>query len=203
MWEAAINTVEGGRVRRVEILRAGAPVSYAEVIDRWQHDATFLAFFTGILADAPFDAHFWETPPITRATVSRNFEFALTESVALARMPVDPGPFAQQFRAAGPDADVTAFANLGGDAFLIAPCPATSRGDALPLEVYAHLAAFTRAAPCVRQRAFWRSAGACLDERLADRPLWLSTSGLGVAWLHARIDTSPKYYTFDRYRNFA
>ena len=203
MWDAAINTFEGGRVRRVEILCAGAPVSYAEAIDRWQHDATFLAFFTGILSDAPFDAHLWETPPITRATVSRNFEFALIESVALERMAVDPGPFSQQFRTAGPDADVTAFANLGGDAFLIAPCPATSHEDALPLDVYAHLAAFTRAAPFDRQSAFWRLVGACLDERLADRPLWLSTSGLGVAWLHARIDTSPKYYTFDPYRTYA
>ena len=203
MWDASINTLEGGRVTQVEILRVGSAVPYVEVVERWQHDSTFLAFFKEILSDAPFDAYLWETPPITRSTGSRGFEFVMTESPALARMPADTGSFAQQFEAAGPDADVTAFANLGGDAFLIAPCPTSARGGSLPLDAYAHLAAFTRAAPFDRQRAFWRSVGASLDARLADHPLWLSTSGLGVAWLHARIDTSPKYYSFNRYRKHA
>lgn len=33
-------------------------------------------------------------------------------------------------------------------------------------------------------------------------PRWLSTSGLGVSYLHVRIDSRPKYYSFDEYRNF-
>mmetsp|Transcript_9405 Transcript_9405/g.21189 ORF Transcript_9405/g.21189 Transcript_9405/m.21189 type:complete len:541 (+) Transcript_9405:444-2066(+) len=27
-------------------------------------------------------------------------------------------------------------------------------------------------------------------------PVWLSTSGMGVPWLHVRLDSSPKYYTY-------
>ena len=34
----------------------------------------------------------------------------------------------------------------------------------------------------------------------SQRPLWLSTNGLGVAWLHARIDARPKYYSHRPYR---
>ena len=34
----------------------------------------------------------------------------------------------------------------------------------------------------------------------AAKPVWLSTSGMGVAWLHFRLDQRPKYYT---YRAFA
>ena len=30
--------------------------------------------------------------------------------------------------------------------------------------------------------------------------LWLSTAGLGVYWLHLRLDTRPKYYSFQPYR---
>jgi hypothetical protein len=34
----------------------------------------------------------------------------------------------------------------------------------------------------------------------AAKPVWFSTSGMGVAWLHFRLDRRPKYYT---YRAFA
>jgi hypothetical protein len=34
----------------------------------------------------------------------------------------------------------------------------------------------------------------------AAKPVWFSTSGMGVAWLHFRLDERPKYYT---YRAFA
>lgn len=113
---------------------------------------------------------------------------------ALIRMPPDPDPFAGNFEAAGPKADVAAFENLGGDAFLVAPTP-----RAAP-DVYPHMAAFSRMAPLGQRHAFWQAVGRAMSEHLADRPLWLSTSGLGVAWLHARLDTRPKYYTFDPYR---
>ena len=31
--------------------------------------------------------------------------------------------------------------------------------------------------------------------------LWLSTHGKGVAWLHVRIDDSPKYISYIPYKN--
>ena len=34
------------------------------------------------------------------------------------------------------------------------------------------------------------------DNGKNDRSVWLSTSGMGVSWLHVRIDQVPKYYTF-------
>lgn len=197
MWDKRIDAIDGGRVRRVSLLRDGKPAPFAEVIEFWQDDEVFRGFFIGILADAPFDAYFWETPPIKRSNSIRPFEFVLAESPALARMPPDPESFVRHFKAADAGAEVVAFANLGGDAQLVAPCP---RG---PLSAYPHLAAFARAAPAAQQHAFWRAVGAGVAARLADSPVWLSTSGLGVAWLHARIDTWPKYYTFAPYRENA
>jgi len=64
---------------------------------------------------------------------------------------------------------------------------------------YAHLAGFIRAAPVNQIQAFWRVTAAAVMERLGEQPLWLSTSGLGVAWLHARLDSRPKYYQHRRY----
>ncbi len=186
--------MESGRVRQVTILCDGELVSYAEVIDRWQCDGNFRDFFIGLLAEAPYDAYLWETPPITRMTLPRTFEFVLVESLDLARLSPDPVAFAQHFEAADIETGIVSFWNLGGDARLVAPSPRDS------LTTYPHLAAFARAAPVPQQHAFWRAVGTNVADSLSDRPLWLSTCGLGVAWLHVRLDTRPKYYTFQPYR---
>jgi hypothetical protein len=46
--------MDGGRVRQVKVLCDGKPVLYGEVVERWQSDGVFRAFFFGILADAPY-----------------------------------------------------------------------------------------------------------------------------------------------------
>ncbi len=53
MWDAQIDTMDDERVRQVRILCDGEPVSYAEIVERWQSDSVFRAFFIGVLADTP------------------------------------------------------------------------------------------------------------------------------------------------------
>ena len=36
----------------------------------------------------------------------------------------------------------------------------------------------------------------------SEDPVWVSTNGDGVAWLHVRIDERPKYYAYAPYRKF-
>ena len=62
MWDARIDTLDGGRVRRMRIERDGKPVSYAEVLELWRGDDSFPALFNRLLADAPYRAYLWETP---------------------------------------------------------------------------------------------------------------------------------------------
>ena len=193
-WDPQIDTMDSGRIRQMRILCDGKAVSYAETIERWQCDGDFRTFFIGLLAEAPYDAFFWETPPITKRTSTRTFEFVLVDSPALARLNPNPAAFAQHFEASDVGVDVAAFSNLGGDALLVAPSPRAS------FIAYPHLAAFARIAPTAQQHAFWRSVGAKVADSLANRPLWLSTCGQGVAWLHVRMDSRPKYYTFQPYR---
>lgn len=194
LWSVQIDNKDRGRVRRVMILCDREPVSYAGIIERWQSDSVFRAFFAGILADAPYRAYLWETPPITERTLTRAFEFVLVDSPLLARSVPDPEAFESHFEAANSVEGVAVFPNLGGDAVLVAPTPRA------PLHAYPHLAAFVRSAPAEQQHEFWRTVGSTVADRLGARPLWLSTNGLGVAWLHARLDTRPKYYTFEPYR---
>lgn len=191
MWTSQTEAVDEG-MRRVTVQRDRCPSSRADVLAGWQNDEDFRAFFIRLLAEAPYDAYLWETPPVARATAERGFECMLMDNPALARLKPDASAFAPHFEAARPGADVVTFPNLGGDAFLVAPLP---RGGAYP-----HLAAFARGAPAAQQHALWRAVGAQVTARLSGSPLWLSTCGLGVAWLHVRLDSRPKYYAYRPYR---
>ena len=89
---------------------------------------------------------------------------------------------------------VSAFANLRGDAMIVVPHPLVAPS------AYGHLAAFMRDAPAAQVHALWQRIGLAVQERLNDRPLWLNTAGAGVAWLHVRLDSRPKYYRYAPYR---
>lgn len=181
-------------MQKHNIQHNGTIVSSAELVAGWREDESFRDFFISLLAAAPFPAFFWETPAITTATMSQPFEFVLINSPVLVAQHSDPLAFAAQFRDAGDNNGIAAFRNLGGDALLVVPCP-------LVLEsIYAHLATFSRAAPPSQQHALWRRVGESVAASISTKPLWVSTSGLGVNWLHVRLDSRPKYYNYQPYR---
>lgn len=191
-WSVRAEDLSDGRGQRLSFEGAEGPVPYAEVCAAWRDDAPFRLLFRRLIADIPFAAVLWETPPVTRTTFDRAFECMLLESSALARMEVDPVPFHDWIQRGE---DVVTFANLGGDAILVAPC-ARDRDDCYP-----HLAAFARKGSESQWHALWRNVALAVEERVAEtsRPLWISTSGLGVAWLHVRLDDRPKYVTHQPY----
>ena len=199
-WTAQVEALERGRTRKVTLACADEPLSFAETLQLWQGERDFRAFFLALLAEAPFPAYFWETPPVTRTSVARPFEFVLVDSPALASATPDAAAFGKHFARA--DGSITTFWNLGRDALLVAPCPEADCPEA-ELDVYPHLAAFARGAPEEQQHALWRAVGAAVEAQLGEAPLWVSTSGLGVYWLHVRLDSWPKYVTFRPYREGA
>lgn len=146
-----------------------------------------------MLAGSEFRAFFWELPAITLNTLDQAAEFVLIDAPALAGALVDSSPFDDPFAAAGKDS-VASFSNLSGDALLVAPCPIATPAT------YAHLASFLRDAPASQIRALWQCVAHAFAEAVDETPLWVSTSGLGVIWLHIRLDRSPKYYTHAPYR---
>ena len=195
VYSSEVEQLGEGRVLRFRLLRDEEPLSWSGVVDRWQNDPSFRCFFVSILADAPFPAYFWETPPITRAAINQDFEFVLVDSQQLAGVRTDQRAFASHFASARPGTSVIEFSNLGGDATLVVPCP---RGKP---SAYSQISAFARLAPDDQQHQLWKLVGATLERRLGAQLVWLSTSGLGIYWLHIRLDSSPKYYTHEPYRN--
>ncbi len=165
-----------------------------------------------VIASSPFDSVLFETPGcnwINSAT--KPFEFALVNQPSLksfAEGNPDRHAFEEYFTSQscssiGNDGDqlaVCAFPNLGKDATLISPLPQSDINEA----TYSHLASFIRNAPKEQVAQFWkRSARAFIDElkhkheRVNEYAgTWFSTNGMGVAWLHLRIDSLPKYYSY-------
>jgi hypothetical protein len=192
MWSSRSESLDGGRGLRFALDLGPNPATVADVLRGWQADATFRALFNVLLAGAPYSAFRWETPAVTAATATRLFEFVLLDSPGLARRP-DPDAFAEHFRDA-PESGVVAFTNLGRDAILIVPCPRAAPS------AYGHLAAFVRDAPEPQRNALWQAVGGAMTRRMGARPVWLSTAGAGVSWLHVRLDDRPKYYGYGPYR---
>lgn len=196
MWESNTETLRQGCVR-VRTFVAGSPLSYAEAVELWTAEAPFRDWFSDLLINAPFEAYCWETPPVVRSSIKREFEFVLVDVPALCDLRSDPQPFAEEFARCEPGNSVVAFSNLGGDALLVAPLPV---GVA---PAYSHLASFLRSAPRSQRHALWQVVGAAVKHHVSDSPLWVSTAGLGVSWLHIRLDRRPKYYRFGGYRSAA
>lgn len=170
-------------------------LSYREVIGLWQGDAGFRKSFTEILTAAPFEAFYWETPPVNRGNLGQPFEFVWVDAPPLVRLRPEPNAFAEHF-VAQPARPVLSFPNLGGDAILIVPAPLADES------CYIHLARFLRKAPEAQVDAFWQQVGEAMTRRISDTPVWLSTAGLGVSWLHLRLDSRPKYYRHRAYQKW-
>ena len=190
VWQTNCEVLNEGQALRFTLLSDGDCVSISSVLDLWQDNASFRSYFTSLLVNNSFSAYRWETPPISNANADRPFEFVLLRSEALDR-PVDRTAFEEHFNQ---DSIVT-FSNLGGDAVMVVPCPIGQQPK------YGHLASFLRHAPETQIHKLWQSISAAMHQRLAaDQVVWLSTAGMGVAWLHVRLDSRPKYYGYTPYK---
>lgn len=190
-YTCKIETLTRGTIRYTP-LADDTPIPFRRALELLQNDESFRTFFIQFLNDAPFIGYRWETPPITAATANRSFQFVLLDTPEIDRLP-DSRSFAAHFKKAkSPHA--VCFTNLGGDATLIAPLPQD------PHAGYVHLAAMIRTAPREQVHALLQLVGTTTLAKLSAKPLWLSTAGMGVAWLHVRLDDRPKYYGFSDFK---
>ena len=192
IWKSQSKSIDSPNVCQFIILQGDRQISYWEAIALWQEDVSFRSFFSSLLAQSPYEAYFWETPPITIDTCDRPFEFVLVNNSRLANVSPNQNSFKPYFTATK---DIVTFNNLKKDALLVVPCPLNDPN------IYTHLAAFIRQAPEAQKHSLWQTLGKTIEQQLAEPPLWVSTSGLGVYWLHIRLDSIPKYYSFQTYKD--
>lgn len=177
----------------IELFQDNEQLTFRELFTLFREDREFAAWYTDLLKRSRDLAYFWEHPPLTNASFGNGAEFVMIDAPTLDSM----CPNAEAFRSYFVNSEVVTFTNLRGDATLIAPSPCDSTST------YPHLGAFLEKAPCSQIADLWQSVGRAVCGALSDKPIWLSTSGLGVAWLHIRLDSTPKYYQYVPYRNLA
>lgn len=194
MWTAVANVLDPN-VQKISLFQDEIQLGYEDVILHWRQNSEFRTFYVSVLEQCLFDAFFWEHPPVTTQSIRQPYEFVLVNSAQLSAMNADPNPFQEKFSSAASGQTVIAFENLGRDAELIVPLPV-----ATGQKIYAHFASFLRGAPEHQKHELLIVLSHALQKRIDDRPTWVSTSGLGVYWLHIRLDTRPKYYSFHGYR---
>jgi len=189
MWSLETQSLAPG-VIGAAVLAGNTRMTFSEVISLWHIDEIFVSEWVSQLAAIPFDAYCWETPPLTEPMLAKPFECVFVDSPALAKLEPNSQPFREHFRQSRGS---VAFPSLGRDALLVAPCPVNDTTR------YTHLACFLRSAAENEAYQLWMAVAQALEDRLSDTSLWLSTAGLGVSWLHVRLDTRPKYYRHRAY----
>ena len=192
MWKLITEPLNSTSLR-YSIGNGAAELTRAEVFRLWVDRPEFCHWFSDALLSCGFPAFFWETPPATTLTLHLPFECVVTAAPLLAGTRADPSAFANQI-SKQPNGPVIAFDNLGGDARLVIPTPISGNTG------FAHLAHFLSAATPELIHELWKLVGSSMQIRISDKPLWLSTAGMGVPWLHVRLDARPKYYRHVGYK---
>ena len=182
-------------------------LSYKEALQLLEaQNIEFIDILTSSIEQFPSPAVFWECIPVTYNQLSnQSFEYVILPAKELNDINVNITPFQDKFKDHIGEPNIKVFSNLKKDAVLIVPTPNNEEETTEPPSYFAHLSKFIRGAKIKQIQHFWQNIGASMLNTLAsstdpNKKLWLSTSGLGVSWLHVRIDTRPKYYNYIEYK---
>ncbi len=181
------------RVLKCSLFLNNQAMTYGEFLINLVNSQDFRSAFHEFLQSVPFTAYYWECPPVVANNLEQPFEFVLVRSESLEKIRGNPSPFKAYFKKGEA---VASFMNLGKNAKLVVPKPLPATHN------YAHLAAFVGTAPASQSDEFWKLVGSEAIAAINEKPIWLNTAGLGVHWLHVRLDSTPKYYKHKPYRIF-
>jgi len=181
------------------------------------HVKIYFFSFLFFQPESPFDAFRFETKGCSNSNIdTKHFEFVLVNDPYLSTFAefADTQAFSEHFEKKDDSTTTTTtnpttaaaviFSNLGYNAILIVPQPQSDDNVDDIESVYGHCANFVRYAPPSQVYKTWKMvATAYLDriEKKDEEPVWLSTAGTGVRWLHFRLDDRPKYYRYQPFKN--
>lgn len=191
-FEASVRSKNKGNLQIFRLKQDNRDLEYRDVLNLWENDPEFLDFYISIFKKCGFNSYIWETPPISTDTISQAFEFVLLNT-PISSNRADPDTYKQYYDKNNSNDGVVSFPNLGHDAILVVPSP--FRNDAN----YSGLAEFFRESPLDQQRSLWKVTARQVKLLLSEKPTWVSVAGGGIAWLHLRLDSTPKYYRYEPY----
>jgi len=177
---------------RFKILKNETLISFQEAFELWEIDAQFIDFYVQSLKEFGFKAFFWEHPGLNQNTINRPYECILQKSKTLDSRTINQKAFSDYIHSSNGAED---FWNLGKNAKLVVP---TKQSD---IEIYKHFGSFLFNAERKQIHALFNKIGAIVQQEIRKGlMIWLNTAGMGVIWLHVRMDTKPKYYKTKNYK---
>ena len=178
---------------RLRFLCNQKPLSFKEVLDIWATSDEGIDCYIDGLKKLDFSQFYWEHPALEAKSLHVPYEFMVLKTDHFNKRTVDTNSFSKYLNS---EMQVEAFDNLGRNAKLVVP---TKKSN---IETYKHLGAFIHNAPITQTRALFKEIGRSMKAEIEKgKIIWLSTAGLGVIWLHIRLDTIPKYYKIATYKN--
>ncbi len=178
---------------RFRLKKDDAYLSFDEVFTLWEQSGEFVAFYIGELIKLDYKAFYWEHPAVNKEFLSKKYECILQRSKPLEHLSSNKEAFKDYLLS---ETEVTDFMNLGKNARLVIPIKKSDE------EIYNHIGKFIRMADTRQILALFKRVGRVVKEEIeAQKLIWLNTAGLGVIWLHVRMDTRPKYYKTKRYKD--
>lgn len=180
---------------RLTIKEGDQILSFAQVIQHWVNSSAFRDFYTSTLLQHGGNGCFWEHPRLNKETVDQAYECVISRTDTFSRLAANFNPFKNAVQAGK---TISVFPNLTGVAQLIVPAP-TGAGDFNGRD----LIAFLKTADEARCHKLWIVVGQQVTAAIAEGSSFqfLSTHGLGVLWLHIRLEQRPKYYHHRPYRS--
>jgi hypothetical protein len=159
-------------------------MDWSEVVDNLCYYPRFRERLVEQLNEVPFQRYKWECNPFNPKKDSP-FEFVCVSDTSLPKKP-DPSKLLDYIT----DAEVAVYKNLKKTSTLISPGLLTNADCAT-------ISSFMRTAKAEDQHALLIALGKELEKR--KKPVWVSTAGAAVPWLHIRLDPRAKYYKHKPY----
>lgn len=177
---------------RFRIKKEERNLSFKEVFELWSSNSEFVNFYKDELIRSEYEAFYWEHPAIKNEFLEKKYECILQRSKPLEHLPSNESAFKEYIHS---KSQVVDFMNLGKNARLVVPTKKTDE------EIYNHLGKFIRYAKNEQIIETFKRVGITIFEEMEKQKIiWLNTAGLGVIWLHIRMDTRPKYYKTKGYK---
>lgn len=178
---------------KYELYKGSEEVTYYHFLRQMKVNKDLRQLFINTLRDSRFLKFRLEMPPISAHLKNLAFEFILLDSPGLQSTP-DIESFAEHFNQPSGQLYAT-FLNFSKTSTLIVPTPFGAK----TAKRYASIGPFMKKSNNKKQRAqadqLVRQVaieGAAAFEKTTKT--YISTAGGGVAWLHVRLDSRPKYY---------
>jgi len=177
---------------RFRIKKDNQFLTFREVFELWSSNETFIKFYKNELIKMNFKAFYWEHPALKKEYLEKNYECLIEKSSILEGLPLNKNAFKDYIYN---NEEVACFMNLGNTARLVVPTKKTEN------EIYNHFGKFIRFADENQIIAVFKCIGQTITQEIErQKVVWLSTAGLGVIWLHIRMDIRPKYYKTIAYK---